>query len=90
MEDMEDFQQAQQAQQIEKLKKELLTKILTKEAVERLSRVKLVNSQLALQVELYLIQLFQAGKLKNIVDDQKIKDILRVLTQKSEFKIKRM
>ena len=90
MEDMEDLQQAQQAQQIDKLKKELLAKILTKEAVEKLSRVKLVNPQLALQVELYLIQLFQAGKLKNMVDDQKIKDILRVLTQKSDFRIKRM
>lgn len=84
-----DAEKLQQLQQIEQLKKQLLTKMLTKEAFERLGRVRTVNPELAGQVELYLIQVYQTGQLKQQVTDGKLKDILKALSQKKEMRIKR-
>lgn len=81
----------QQLKQIEELKKQLMSKMLSKEAYERLGRVRAVNPELAGQVELYLIQVYQSGKLQDKISDRKMKDILGLLTQqkKTNFKIKR-
>ena len=65
--------------QLELIKEIILKKILTREARERLSRVKLVKPELAAQVELYLVQLYQAGRLKGTISDQQLKSILSSL-----------
>lgn len=78
-----------QAAEIEKAKKELLGKILDKEAYERISRVRLANPQLASSAELYLLQLFQAGKMAGKINDKQLKEILTLLSEKREIKIKR-
>ena len=78
-----------QLKQFEEMKNKMLGKIMEKSALERLGRMRIVDSQLADQVELYLIQLFQAGKLEGTVTDEKLKEILRVLSEKQDFKIKR-
>ena len=72
---------------IEELKKIIMKKILSKEAFERLNRVRLVKPEVASQLELYLVQLFQEGKLKREISDQELKLILDSLTAKKEFKI---
>ncbi len=72
----------------EALKKEALRKILTKDAMERLSRVRLVNPALALQVENYLFQLYQMGQIKQVINDETLKKILSQLTTKKSGKIK--
>ena len=74
---------------IETLKKETLRKILTKEALERLGRVKLANPMVANQLEIYLFQLGQSGQLNEIIDDAKLKQILSVLVPTRKTKIKR-
>jgi len=79
----------QQMAQIEQMKKTLLRQVLSKEALERLGRVRIANPNLAAQLELYLIQLYQAGQLKGAVDDAKLKQILDLLTKKREWKIRR-
>ncbi|MFZ3077195.1 MAG: DNA-binding protein [Candidatus Aenigmatarchaeota archaeon] len=79
----------QQMAQIEQMKKTLLRQILSKEALERLGRVRMANPNLATQLELYLIQLYQGGQLKGVVDDEKLKQILDLLTKKREWKIRR-
>ncbi len=79
----------QQLEQIEKMKRQLLSNILTKEAFERLGRVRSVNQQLASQAELYLLQLYQAGRIKNKLTDEKMKEVLNVLSEKKDFNIKR-
>jgi len=61
------------------MKKEILRKILTKEAMERLGRVRLANPLVATQLEIYLVQLQQSGQLKESIDDTKLKEILNVL-----------
>ncbi|MEM5794625.1 MAG: DNA-binding protein [Candidatus Aenigmatarchaeota archaeon] len=73
--------------QLEELKKVVLKKILSKEAFERLGRIKLVKPELAAQLELYLLQLYQQNKIKKEISDEQLKLILESLTSKKEFKI---
>jgi len=80
----------QQLKQIEEMKKQILTRMLSREAYERLGRVRAVNTELASQAELYLIQIHQSGKLKQRVSDEQMKDIFKVLSQKKSFSIKRV
>lgn len=79
----------EQVAEIEAAKKVILRKIMTKEALERLGRVKLANPLIASQLELYLVQVYQSGQLKETIDDKKLKEILNVLTEKKKTKIKR-
>lgn len=72
---------------IEKLKTLILRKILSKGAIERLGRIRLVKPELAAQLELYLIQLYQAGKIKGEVTDKQLRTILEMLTSKKGFNI---
>lgn len=73
----------------EVLKKETLRKVLTKEAMERLGRVRLANPMVATQLEIYLFQLSQSGQLNEMIDDAKLKQILSVLIPSRKTKIKR-
>ena len=84
-----DASQLAQMRQIEGMKKTILTKILTKEAYERLSRVRSVNPMLANQVDLYLLQTYQTGRLTDPITDEKLKEILKLLSEKKDFSIKR-
>lgn len=84
-----DVNQLAQMKQIEEMKKAVLTRILTKEAYERLSRVRSVNPMLANQADLYLLQLYQTGKLTDPITDEKMREILKLLSEKKELSIKR-
>lgn len=69
----------------------IMRKILTPEARERLGRVKLVKPELARQVELLLVQLYQAGgQIRERIDDAKLKRILAEIDARTrrDFKIK--
>jgi programmed cell death protein 5 len=85
----ENTMSVQQAQQLEQMKRQLLANMLTKEAFERLGRVRTVNPGLAGQAELYLLQLYQAGRLKQKISDGKMREVLNVLSGKKGFNIKR-
>lgn len=82
-------EQMRQLQELEKLKKVVMRKILTKEAIERLGRIRLVKPELATQLELYLLQLYQSGQIKTTIDDTRLKQILDAIVKKKEFKIVR-
>jgi programmed cell death protein 5 len=86
---MDDYLQKAQQEELEKIKKEAIRSILTKEAMERLGRVRMVNPLLTQQIELYLLQLYQTGQLKEKIDDAKLKEILAMLSEKKKFSIKR-
>ncbi|GAB6135114.1 DNA-binding protein [Thermococcus prieurii] len=68
----------------------IMRKILTPDARERLGRVKLVKPELARQVELVLVQLYQAGQIREPIDDAKLKKILAQIDARTrrEFRIK--
>jgi len=80
-------EQLQQLEEFEKMKKVLLKKLLTKDAIERLGRIRLVKPELATELELYLIQLYQSGQIKNVIDDGQLRKILDAVTQKQKFNI---
>lgn len=83
-------QQAQlQQQQIETTLKIIMSQILEKKARERLSNLKLVKPELALQLEVYLAQLYQAGHLKGIITEEQLIAMLKKISEKKEIKIKR-
>jgi len=82
-----DPNQLKQLEQIEAMKKQILSRMLSKEAYERLARVKIVNPELAAQVELYLLQIYQSGRLDKTISDSQLKEILGLLSQKKDFKI---
>jgi programmed cell death protein 5 len=86
-----DFNEMQKMRQIEEMKKKLLATILSKEAYERLARVRVANQELAGQAELYLLQIYQSGKLEGRITDEQMKEVLRVLPSGSrqDFKIRR-
>jgi len=77
----------QKMQQLEMMKKVVLGKILTKDAAERLGRIKLVKPELADQLELYLVQLYQSGEIKQTINDEQLKELLSMLTAKKKFKL---
>jgi programmed cell death protein 5 len=70
----------------EETKKEILKKILSREAFERLKRVSIVKPDLAEQLEIYLIQLYQTGKIKFVTDEQ-MKMLLETLSSGKRFRI---
>ncbi|ASI99615.1 DNA-binding protein [Thermococcus celer] len=68
----------------------IMRRILTPEARERLGRVKLVKPELARQVQLVLVQLYQAGQITERIDDAKLKRILAQIDARTrrDFRIK--
>jgi programmed cell death protein 5 len=86
-----DFNEMQKMRQIEEMKKKLLATILSKDAYERLARVRVANQELAGQAELYLLQIYQSGKLEGRITDEQMKEVLRVLSSGSRpgFNIRR-
>jgi programmed cell death protein 5 len=81
----------QKMRQIEEMKKKVLVTILSKEAYERLSRVRVANPDLANHADLYLLQIYQSGKLQGRISDDQMKEVLRVLSSGSRpaFNIRR-
>ena len=90
--DINQMQEMKRMQHLEEMKKALLTKVLTKEAYERLSRVRVANPQLAATTEVYLLQIYQTGKLQGArISDAKMKEVLRTLSQDNKnFNIRRV
>jgi programmed cell death protein 5 len=60
----------------------LLRQILTPEARQRLTNVKMVKPQFAEQIEAQLIQLAASGRLKGRVDDDQLKTLLQQKIEK--------
>jgi len=87
----EEQQQAQVQRQIEIQKQALLRRILTSDARQRLTNLKMVKPEFAQQLELQLIQLAQQGKIAIPVTDEQLKEILvRIQSGRREFKIRRV
>jgi len=88
--DYVDYNQLRQMQQMEAMKKQLLGKMLTKDAYERLGRVRFANPELASQAEVYLLQVYQSGKLGGSVSDIQMVEILKLLSGRRDFRIKKV
>ena len=83
-------QRLQMQQQVEMQKQTLLRRLLSPEARQRLTNLKMVKPEFAEQIELQLIQLAQAGRLSIPVTDDQLKEILaRLQSQRRDIKIRR-
>ena len=82
--------QEEKAKQFEMQKQSVLRQILTPEARDRLANIKLANPQMAEGVEMQLIQLAQSGRLRGVIDDAMLRNILaQIAPQKREITIQR-
>jgi len=78
------------ARQMEIQKQAMLRQILTPEARDRLSNVRVANQEMANMVEMQLIQLAQSGRLAGMITDAMLRDILmRIAPQRREITIER-
>jgi len=83
--------QSQAEQRMEAQKQELLRKILSPEARQRLTNLNMVKPEFTEQLELQLIQLAQTGKLPIPLPDAQLKQILiQLQSRKREPKIRRI
>ena len=84
----------QQQKEFENKKYQIMRLILSQEGRQRLENIRMVKPQFAEQIELQLIQLFQAGRLKGAtpLPDKAFKKLLEQISStgnKKEFKIKK-
>jgi len=84
---MNEEMNVEEMKKAEEMKKVILKKILSRNAMERLGRVRLVKPDIANQLELYLIQLYQSGKISEEISEEQIKLILERLTSEKKFRI---
>ena len=78
----------QQIAEVQAQKESILRQILTPEARQRLTNIKIVKPQFAEQIEMQLIQLASAGRLRDRVTDEQLKSLLLQLQgQERERKV---
>ena len=86
-----DQNQSQIKKQVDTQKQALLRQILSPEARQRLTNLKMIKPEFTDQIELQLIQLAQAGKLPIPLPDAQLKQILiQLQSRKRETKIRRI
>ncbi|MBS7623717.1 DNA-binding protein [Candidatus Bathyarchaeota archaeon] len=77
--------------QLEAQRESLLRAILEPEARQRLANIRMVRPEFAEQLELQLIQLAQAGRLRIPLKDSQLKETLRRLqSQRRDITIRRI
>jgi len=83
-------QRETQSQQLEAQKQALLRSVLSSEARQRLTNLKMVRPEFTEQLELQLIQLAQSGKIPIPLPDEQLRQILvQLQSRKRETKIMR-
>ena len=83
----EEYKKEIKNQQIELLRKAATLKYMTKEARERLNRVRVIKPELAEKVEMALLQAIQAGQIKNRISEPQIIKILEEVSERKKFRI---
>ena len=87
---MEEQRQAEARRQFDSQKQAALKLILTPEARQRLTNIRMVKPEFAEQVEVQLIQLAQAGRVRVPISDDQLKEALAKLqSQRKEIRIRR-
>lgn len=86
-----DQNQSQANKQVDAQKQALLRQILSPEARQRLTNLKMIKPEFTDSIELQLIELAQMGKLPIPLPDAQLKQILiQLQSQKRETKIRRI
>lgn len=86
----EERRQTESKKQYEAQKQAALKLILTPEARQRLTNIRMVKPEFAEQIETQLIQLAQTGRIKVPIGDDQLKEALgRLQSQRKEIRIRR-
>ena len=88
-----DQPQSQQQEDRERkaLRENIMRMALTSEARQRLANVKMVKPQIAQTIEEYIIQMATSGKLKQVINDDQLKELLgSIQGKKRDFTIRRI
>jgi programmed cell death protein 5 len=73
------------------LRENVMRIALTSEARQRLANVRMVKPQLAQTIEDYIFQMASQGKLKRVINDDELKEMLGSLQEKKrDFTIRRI
>jgi len=73
------------------LRENIMRMALTSEARQRLANIRMVKPQIAQTIEEYIVQMASTGKLKQVINDDQLKELLGSLQgKKREFTIKRI
>jgi len=84
-------ERVERAQEVEMQKQAVLRRILTADARQRLTNLKIVKPEFANQLELQLIQLAQQGRMELPITDEQLKDILiKLQSHRRDIKIRRL
>ena len=76
-------------QELEEAKRDVIRQILSSEARERLNTIRMAKPEFAELLENQLIALAQSGRIKNMITDAQLKEILRqIMPKKREIKIR--
>ena len=87
---MDEQRQSEARRQFDAQKQAALKQILTPEARQRLTNIRMVKPDFAEQIELQLIQLAQAGRIKVPIGDDQLKEALaRLQSSRKEIRIRR-
>lgn len=87
---IEEQRQAESRRQFEAQKQAVLKQILTPEARQRLTNIRMVKPEFADQIEIQLIQLAQSGRIKVPITDEQLKEALaRLQSQRKDIRIRR-
>ncbi len=85
----ENMQEQMQQKQLEQTLKAVSMQILEPKARERLNNLRVVKPEIAMQLEAYLAQLYQAGQIKQKITEDQLISILKKLSEKKDIRIKR-
>ncbi len=77
------YQQEQAKAEMDAQKQAILRQIMTPEARERLTRLKMSRKEMVEQIEAQLIMLAQSGRLQSKIDDAKLKQLLMQMQPKN-------
>lgn len=81
--------EAARGEERRRMRESALRVLLTSDARQRLTNVKIVKPEVAEAVENYIIKLASSGKLRRVLSDDELKEILASFQQpKKDFKIR--
>jgi programmed cell death protein 5 len=87
---MDEQRQSESRRQFEAQKQAALKQIMTPEARQRLTNIRMVKPEFADQIEMQLIQLAQSGRIKVPISDDQLKEALAKLqSSRKEIRIRR-
>ena len=88
---LQEREAAEAKRRMEMEKQALLRRILTPEARQRLANLKIIKPEFTSQIETWLIQIAQQGRISIPIDDEQLKEILRRLHRgRREIRIRRI